>query len=131
MAGDRGGIGCGGRGAGVVASRDACTRRRGRVAGASRHLSRAAGAFRHSGRAARRGLPRANHFVSADFRASRAGSYLDLGAGVDVGDVGGDAGGARDIVQGEFGHEGVLRRGKREEGQLRVRQIGADCPSVP
>ena len=69
--------------------------------------------------------------MSADFRASRAGSYLDLGAGVDVGDVGGDAGGARDIVQGEFGHEGVLRRGKREEGQLRVRQIGADCPSVP
>jgi len=48
-----------------------------------------------------------------------------------VRDVGGDAGGARDIVQGEFGHEGVLRRGKREEGQLRVRQIGADCPSVP
>ena len=62
---------------------------------------------------------------------SRAGSYLDLGAGVDVGDVGGDAGGARDIVQGEFGHEGVLRRGKREGGQRRVRQIGADCPSVP
>ena len=60
-----------------------------------------------------------------------AREYLDLGAGVDVGDVGGDAGGARDIVQGEFGHEGVLRRGKREEGQLRVRQIGADCPSVP
>ena len=38
------------------------------------------------------------------------GSYLGLGGGVDVGDVGGDAGGARDIVEGELGHEGVLRR---------------------
>lgn len=64
-------------------------------------------------------------------RVGLSGSYLDLGAGVDVGDVGGDAGGARDIVQGELGHEGVLRRGKREAGQRRVRQIGADCPSVP
>ena len=68
MAGDRGGIGCGGRGAGVDGSRHACSRRRGRVAGASRHLPRVAGAFRHPERAAREGLPRANRFVS-DYRA--------------------------------------------------------------
>mmetsp|Transcript_6249 Transcript_6249/g.28186 ORF Transcript_6249/g.28186 Transcript_6249/m.28186 type:complete len:382 (-) Transcript_6249:40-1185(-) len=36
-----------------------------------------------------------------------AGVTLGLGGGVDVGDVGGDAGGARDIVEGELGHEGV------------------------
>lgn len=31
----------------------------------------------------------------------------DLGAGVDVADVGGDSGGAGDIVEGEVGDEGV------------------------
>ena len=53
------------------------------------------------------------------------GSYLGLGGGVDVGDVGGDAGGARDIVEGELGHEGVLRRmAGGVVGQFRRRDRG-------
>ena len=42
-------------------------------------------------------------------------SYLDLRGGVDVGDVGGDAGGAGDVVQAQLRHQRVLRRGENRE----------------
>ena len=59
------------------------------------------------------------------------GSYLGLGGGVDVGDVGGDAGGARDIVEGELGHEGVLRRMAGDVAGQFLRRDRGGRPSVP
>ena len=100
--GDRAGSGRGGRVGDAITSRGTRVMRWDRVAGVSRvGVARCGRELPPSSRAAGGLAPHVGLYW---------GSYLGLGGGVDVGDVGGDAGGARDIVEGELGHEGVLRR---------------------
>lgn len=54
-------------------------------------------------------------------RFSGGHTHLDLSRSVDVGDISGDAGGPRDIVEGQLGDERVLCRGTCRGGKKKTR----------